>query len=344
MAKFILFFFLLTSAVSYGSQTLSPPPLNFADTNTNSKETFQVFPISSEIQIGKIMHFLENAPQGVLLTVGSERGFRAASMMPKITYLILLDYSDEIIRYNLINIQLLHAPTRQEYLTLRWNSDFQEWHKYDIHLTQKDFDWWQQKVRNIDAMPYKLPEYLNKYNKSPDCQDKGISQKERKINLGEILDYKTGNYLFYDNLYNHLHQLAVENRIFTSKIDLLDDSQVNKLIDYLKQQKLTISVLDFDNLYYKDYLGQKAYYQVVNKLLALGNNDSILIAMSNYKRYACGQYQNYIGFTFEHVKHWKQNFKMQDFFDSFPSEVNDLINGRLYEGNEKLPVFQKSKK
>ncbi len=294
------------------------------------------------------------APEGVLLTVGSERGFRAASMMPKITYLILLDYSDEIIHYNVINSQLLKAKTRQEYLTLRWHADFQDWQAFKseieqknntkINLTQEDFNWWLQKVRDTNAMPYKLPEYLNRYNKSPECTDKGISKKEKKINLGEILDYKTGNYLFYDNLYNHLHQLAIENRIFTAKIDLLAKSQVNKLIDYLTQNKLTISVLDFDNLYYKDYLGQKAYYQVVNDLLPLGNNDSILISMGNYKNYACGQFQIYIGFTFEHVKQWKQDFKMQDFFDSFPNEVNDLINGRLYEGNEKLPVFSKSKK
>lgn len=330
---------------------ISQPPLYFSSKN-NAQLNFETFPISSEIQIGKIYHLIDNTATGAYLTVGAERSFRAASMMPNITYLMQLDIAPEILRYNLINKELLKAPTRQQYLKLRWYSTFEIWQSFKeitdknnktiVRLTKDDFKWWQRHVRNTSNMNYQLPEYLNKHQKSPPCDNKDLSNTEQNINLAEILDYKTGNYLFNDRLYERLHLLAIQNRIFSSLINLKDQKQLNKLKKYLKNNKIQIGVLDLNNLYYFTYIGQEAYHHLLKELAPFGTKDTLLLAMGNYKDYACGQFQIYIGFTFEHMSQWSGHFRMQDFFDSIPPEVNDLINGRLYEGTQRLPSFVKS--
>ena len=105
----------------------------------------------------------------------------------------------------------------------------------------------------------------------------------------------------------------------------------------LKKEKTVISVLDFDNLYFEEYIGDKKYKEIVKKFLPLGKEESLLIVMNNYKDYACGQFQTYIGFTFENIHHWPAYFFLQSFFDTLPKPLLDLINGRVYEKDETPP-------
>lgn len=140
----------------------------------------KIFPISTEFQIGKIKHMIEQAPPGVLISVGSERSFRSASMMPQVTHVYLLDISPEIIRFNRINIALLKAPTRQVYCRLRWEASYEEWKNLDSLLTSEDFKWWQAYVRDLEKMIYPLPEALNKLKGLPYAQ-KFIKMREKLL-------------------------------------------------------------------------------------------------------------------------------------------------------------------
>lgn len=331
----ILFFYLLI---------LIPVQSSFAEENKENLE-FSVFPVSSEMQIGKLQKFLIDAPKGIYLTVGAERGFRAASMMPNITELWLVDISDEIIKFNQINNELLKTPKRSDYLKLRWDADFNAWQNQKINLTQADFNWWLKHIRNLDNMNYVLPEYLNKFGKSPSCTKKDNDNikltKLDKIDLGKIIDYKHGNYLYQDNLYARIHNLALNNKIYIAKINLGESAQIDLIKNKLIQQKTNIGVLDLNNLYLSDYLGEEKYINLIQALMTYGKADSILITMSNYKKLACAQFQLYLGFTFGQVKKWPANFKMQYFIDSIPSQIDDLIDGRLYNEEDDLPVFRK---
>src|SRR5437899_1488000 len=105
-------------------------------------EKTKVFPISTEFQIGKIKHMVEHAPEGVYISVGSERTFRGASMAPHVTQVYLLDVSPEIIRFNQINMELLKAPNKEAYLHLRWEASYDAWKKLDLPLNKQDFEWW----------------------------------------------------------------------------------------------------------------------------------------------------------------------------------------------------------
>lgn len=342
---------LLCVLLSAGLQAnIQPLPLQF-EPDPFFETDFQVFPISSEMQLGKIQHLVLPAEPGVYLTVGSERSFRGASMMPNVTYLIQIDVAPDIIRYNLINKELLKAPTLHEYKRLRWEASFLDWkqfiaksneQKIKVKLNQDDYTWWQQEVRDIEGMEYPIPEQLNRFKSAPFCPNDDISALEKKIDLGQILDFKTGNYLFSETLYQRLHQLAVNNRILTSQINLMDEGQTQKLIHYLKENNLHVSVLDLDNLYFESYLGQDRYQALVKSFLPLGNDQSRLIVMDNYKDFACGQYQLYLGFTFERIKQLNKDFGMQNFIHQLPKETHDLIDGRLYEVDEPLPDFSGS--
>lgn len=313
--------------------------------DTEKNLPFSVFPISTEMQIGKLQKFLMHAPTGAYLTVGAERGFKAASMMHNITTLWLIDVSDDIIKFNQINAKLLKTPKRTDYLKLRWESDFNAWNNLKVELTQADFDWWEKNIRAVDEMNYNVPEYLNRFGKSPVCTKEHNKNNELskldKIDLGKIINYKNGSYLFHDNLYDNIHKLAVEHRIFIKKLDLGDPKAITELSTLLKKQNVLLSVLDLNNLYYSDYLGEEKYLKLAHTLKPFGQPSSILILMANYKRIACAQFQLYIGFTFGQISKWPVDFKMQYFIDSIPSQIDDLIDGRLYSEEDELPVFRK---
>lgn len=305
---------------------------------------FSVYPLSTELQIGKLQKFLIDAPKGICLTVGGDRGFKIGSMMPNITELWLIDISKDILKFNQINRELLKTPTRSNYLKLRWEADFTTWHNHNKNLSQQDFDWWQKNVRALDKLDFALPEYLNKFGKSPECAKQNNNNKKPtkfdKLNLGDIVDYKQGNYLFSDKLYTSVHQLALNNKIYTAKIDLNDKAQIQQLTEKLKQKNLTIGLLDLNNLYLSNYMGEENYISLVKQLQPYGQSDAILITMSNYKNLACAKFQFYLGFTFGQVRQWPDDFKMQYFIDSIPEEIVDLMDGKLYTEADKLPLFR----
>ncbi|MBL8676975.1 MAG: hypothetical protein JNJ47_06110 [Alphaproteobacteria bacterium] len=84
-------------------------------------------------------------------------------------------------------------------------------------------------------------------------------------------------------------------------------------------------------------MGQEVYNEVLKKFLPYGQDTSVLISMSNYKDYACAQFQLYIGFTFENIRQWPPFFYMQSFIDTLPKGLLDLIDGRVYEKDEHPP-------
>ena len=361
-----------------------------------------VFTISTEMQIGKIKNIVDKAPKGIYLTVGGERAFRGASQFKNIEYLRVFDISPIITRYDRINIELLKANSREEYKLLRWEGDFKEWKKVSESLTDDDFKWWGDHVRNIKG--YDVPEVINKTGNSPSnkfielreklleiypkvsskfnnrkdvflkyvtweeidsiqrnskskiskelfdyfdeerklsgsCVMKFIKDPETAVNWGQVIDYKSGNYLFSDELYDRLHNLAVNKKISIIDADLTKKEGINSVIQRVKTLKTPIAIIDFDNLYLYEYMGEQKFQEALYSLLDYGKNDSILILMDNYRDYPCAQFSMYLGFTFENVKTWPKTPFFDAFMFSIPGDVKVLMDGRLYEGKERLPFY-----
>ena len=360
-----------------------------------------VFPLSTEMQIGKIKNLVDKASNGIYLTVGGERAFRGSSQFEGIEHLVIVDKSPVITRFNKINTQLLKAPDKELYKDLRWSSDFASWQQISPLLTKSDFKWWDTNVRKIQG--YDIPEVLNKeghYDKylnlhkkmllvypklaikfnnrlsvflsfvswpeiernqldlpekiskeefdwfdnekkqTNSCIVKFIDNPSTAIDWGQVIDYKSGNYLFDDKLYARLHNLAMNNNITIVETDLSSTDGMNKLMQNLQQINHKIAILDLDNLYEYWYMGEEKFQTTLFQLIAFGTDKSILILMNNYKEYTwCDQFSIYLGFTFEHIaKSWPKYPFFDAFISSVPEDIRALMDGRLYEANDQLPL------
>lgn len=383
-------------------KTISSLALLIALFTTDPVHSNMVFPVSTEMQIGKIRNLVDRAPKGIFLTVGAERAFRGASLFEKIEHLIIIDISPEITRYNKINIELLRASTKEEYKTLRWTSSFLKWQEISQFLTKDDFDWWNNTVRNQKG--YSIPEELNKFgfvldhrkylnihkklmslypkvskfynerekiflkhvswseiekhqkrNKElltkdefdwwdkergikDSCVSVFIEDPSQSVDLGQIIDYKSGNYLFDDKLYERLHSLVLTNKIMIVQLDLTKESDLNEVIKKIQALNTNLALLDLDNLYFYDYMGEIKFRWALDKLIKLGTKDSILILMHNYKQAACAQFSIYIGFTFENIKNWPNGVFVDTLFERLSTDLVPLLDGRLYEKGDTLPL------
>ena len=243
-----------------------------------------------------------------------------------------------------------------------------------MNLSQDDFTWWEKSVRDYKSFSYPIPELLNRFGKDILVDEFHVIHKKRKekvdlnaeesawwekyakiteppgyasawvkdentaFDIGSVIDFRTGNYLYDEKLYENLRKLAIKDRIFSFKMDLSNREHVIQLARSIDQSHLKISVLDLDNAFIKEYLGQENYHSILEALRGVVQPDSILLAMHNYKNFGAAQFQTYIGFRFSNVAKWPKKFMMQDFFFTLPKELFDLISGRLYEEFEMPPL------
>jgi hypothetical protein len=179
--------------------------------------------------------------------------------------------------------------------------------------------------------------YVKERRDKQSCLNLLIKEPNMALDLGKVLDYKSGNYLFHDNLYQRLHNLAVSKKIIILELDLTNIIHLDTLIKKVTKLKTNLSVLDLNNLYNHDYIGEKKFRFALNRLLKLGNKNSILILMHNYKEFACVQFSIYLGFTFENINYWSNTVFFDKFINNLPPDLYPLIDGRLYTGKDSLP-------
>ena len=333
----ILIIIIVSSSLAYGNQN-------------------HVFPLSTESEIGKIRNLIERAPEnGVYVAVGGERAFRGASMYSTIDHLIIFDISPTIKRFNLINSSLLKAKDKELYKFLRWYSDFLEWKKVDVNLTEQDFNWWVENIRDPD----KYTTGDEWFNRIGDFRDNGYNTKkslvslmsivetanvetaaEKIINMSNKIDYKAGNYLFDDKLYTRLHELAINNKITVIQMDLSDTKGQQLLINTIQKTNNKIGIIDLDNLYFYDYMGETNFRKALDLLINYGMSDSsVLILMKNYAVDEIVLLSFYVGFTFANIKSWPRETFLIKFFNQISNNNAFFIDSRLYEKNDLLPLY-----
>jgi hypothetical protein len=218
-----------------------------------------------------------------------------------------------------------NLPQRQfiESVTYEQLKDLEKKLNISINITPEDWTWWTKFGKN----------------KALDCPKTWLANPSEVIDLGQVVNYKSGNYLFDDRLYAKLHDLAIKGNLILVKIDLKDKKQVERFMSILDKSKDTIAVLDLNNLFREDHIGDKQYKHIINNLLVYGRDNSLLIVTNNDKDYACAQFQSYIGFTFENIVHWPPYFDLQTFFATLPKHLLNVIDGRVYE-KEETPPYQ----
>jgi len=373
---------------------------------------FSTFAVSTEMEIGKAWPIIEKAPKGVFISVGSERSFRGFSMDKNATALYVLDISPKVLRFATINRELFLAPDLQAYRNLRFDSDFSAWQrlqngrKVEHLLSQDDFSWWQNNVRDVYVKDrYNLPEMLNRYEtdtnyqeyikfykgfknlftkvgpkeqqeiakiilKEPlenikkrltkaniklpfsldelqawrergkdECYDQYLKHPGFACDVASIINFKLGNYLFDEVLYKRLHKAAVNKKIFIYQVNLAEDAELLLFLDKIKAAKENISVLDLDNTYFQDYIGDPKYMKIVNAFSQFSTDNSILLAMSNISEFMCTQFQSYFGFRYSLIRSLESSFPFGSYIESLPGKIVAHMDQKLYDLNNLPPYW-----
>lgn len=311
-------------------KVIKPPPV---------VETRGQFGLTSETELGKIAPLLSGSPPGAFVTVGGDRAYRGAALLPSIESLVIFDNDAGTVRFNQINAKLLKAKDLATYRYLRWESKFNEWQSLDKSLSEEDFKFWRKIVLSEETLSEKLnrfesdivsKRFMKLYaeknrmslrdsawylwtSQTNQCAIFFLEdpQKNKFLDAASFVRYRQGNYLFDEQLYQRLKSLALANKIFSVVADLSEQSTQDLIIAAFHDFDVTISVLDLDNTYVEDYIGPIKYERLVNGLLPSGKDNSLLIAMKNKvtdDRYPREQhcefhiYNAYLGFTFEYLR------------------------------------------
>ncbi|MBS0236633.1 MAG: hypothetical protein JSS50_04780 [Proteobacteria bacterium] len=173
--------------------------------------------------------------------------------------------------------------------------------------------------------------------KAGSCVKTFIDHPQQAIDLGLLVDYKGGNYLFDEAAYQRLHTLVMADKVALAQVDLTTEAGLSTAVKMIKDKGEKIGIADLNNLFLKEYMGEEKLRSLLNRILEFGTDESVLLLMNNYTRYACAQFSVYVGFTFGNVKKWPSRVLLNEFIDGFNEEESALLNGRLYYSTDPAP-------
>jgi len=173
------------------------------------------------------------------VSVGTERSFIGAAVT-QAGALVVADYDPKVVQFAEINRALLAASQgREDYLALRWTASADVWLERASKVGEEDgktlrdgssWTFWKEKVRENTRAWSAAFEH---FNKQTDKVDGPFAQT---------------NYLFDDQLYQHLHQLAKNGRIWARILDLRDEQAVRKLCEDMHASGMKLGVVDTSNV------------------------------------------------------------------------------------------------
>jgi len=178
--------------------------------------------------------YLEEAPAGAYISVGTERGFIGASLTPSSTHLILVDRDPAVVLFNKINAELIRiADDRKDYKMLRLYGDYPDWvqrvmltSRSDSLLGKKEiFDWWVENVRSNEK--------FSDFHSNP----WGFWR----------MPFKGANYMLDDAQFKHIKQMAIAGRITVLQADLGEEQSLLEIEKALQEHNLPVAVFDLSN-------------------------------------------------------------------------------------------------
>jgi hypothetical protein len=192
-----------------------------------------IFP--NELRPSDLESHLRDIPEGAYITTGSERALFAAVVSPKITNVIVIDSDPAIIKFHKINTELLKSANSMEnYFFLRVKATFSDWQKAHLTLTQEDWDFWENQVRNnSDAFVMHNKPLMVSYH----------TQELTKV-----------NYLFNEAAFNRVQSLARSNKLHFILGKLEDERLMKNIILTLRKYNAEVSAVDFSNTWHSNYI------------------------------------------------------------------------------------------
>jgi hypothetical protein len=226
------------------------------------------------------------------ISVGTERSFIGAAVT-RAAALVVVDYDSRVVQFAAINRALLAASHgREDYLTLRLTASAEVWAERaggvgeeDGKTLREESSWffWKEKVReNTGAWSGAF----ENFNKPAVKADDPFAQT---------------NYLFDDQLYEHLRRLAKDRRIWTRVLDLRDEKMVRKLCEDMHADGMKLGVVDTSNVPDDGEAGPEAAGKYVAWFSAWAEPNTLFLSTEIAKRPA-DTYWSYFAFTGKAVK------------------------------------------
>lgn len=208
------------------------------------------------------------APEGVYVSVGTERGLIGFAFAEKTSHLLLVDWDRNVVLYNRININLLKmAESPQHLLWLRTEAMHAEWktvikdspyltHEEKRYLRRKAiFEYWNSQRSNV---------YMRQFH-----QD--FSQN--KLNA----PFRKANYLFNQKMFVRLQEAARNGRIEVTQASIASIQFIRQLKDSLTKLGLKVAVLDVSNGWWKRYISRKQFRRMVLSFSEASHKESLLV-------------------------------------------------------------------
>jgi hypothetical protein len=226
------------------------------------------------------------------VSVGTERSFMGAAVT-RAAALVVVDYDSRIVQFAAINRALLAASEdREDYLFLRLKASREVWAERAGGVADEDgktlrdessWSFWKEKVRENTGAWSAAFEHFNKPANSADGP------------------FAQTNYLFDDQLYKHLRQLAREGHIWTRVIDLRDEKMVRELCRDMRANGMRLGVVDTSNVPDEGEAGPEAAGKYVVWFSTWAEANTLFLSTEIAKRPA-DTYWSYFAFTGRAVK------------------------------------------
>jgi hypothetical protein len=334
LVAWILVFTILASEakiIDFSQNVLATPGISGIYMVPNEELPYEMLPVT------------QNAPPGLLVSVGTERAFITAAINPKaVTHVLMLDYDLENVFYNQMNIALLQAShDRKDYLRLRLSASPAVWQqrardpRLPVELrgllsSPENWKWWQREVR--------VNERMRDFHSNPEGFMPEIKRRKRQL---EEVKFKSSNYIWRDDLFSRVHQLAREGKLQALQLDFSNENEVEKVVEALSKSKAPkLSILDLSNAWWSQYIGKDQTARALELFKPVSQSKSLLLLTQIAQSQRLVTYMNdwhYFGFTFD--KLFRGSNVRTFLYKHLPHDKSDrLAQGPMLNGEPLAPV------
>ncbi len=229
---------------------------------------------------------------GAYVSVGTERSFIGAAVT-RAAALVVIDYDSAVVQFTTINRALLAASAnRDDYITLRLAATQDIWASrasqvaFDDAKTLRDKDSWKFWNDNVRQNTNAWSAAFQHFNQQSGKPDGPFAQT---------------NYMFDDQFYQHLHELAKNGHIWTRTADLRDETSVRKLCRDMRASGMTLGVVDTSNVADTSEAGQVAAGNYVAWFSECAEDSTLFLSTERANRQS-DSYWSYFAFTGKVVK------------------------------------------
>lgn len=184
----------------------------------------------NEWQPAMMLPLMVSAPEGSLVSVGTQRCLMSAAKIKNILKAHCYDMSHGVLMFNLLNAKLIAtAKDRRDFVFLALKAESSVWKKRlsNSALTQERiqdlFDFWNHHFR------------VNPLNRL-------FIQRPTRLKFAEM------NYLYDDALFARLQKMIHAGDISFDWLDITNKDAILALVNLLKQNGETLSIIDFSNI------------------------------------------------------------------------------------------------